>query len=245
MNLQAPIMHKLISKIYEVGYNLHLTRKLELRTLQRWITFTTDDKVCDIGCGKGILDLIVSRRRLPICGLDLDRENIKLARLINQRTPNDFIMGQSEQLPFKSGIFDKVICNCALEHFHDDKTAISEMNRVLKPRGLLFLTVDSFSYHGISDSFKESHRKKQRVVNFYDLQSLNKKLDDAGFCVKNKEYYMTSRVSSFFLRVGAKLNFGPLFLLTFPISYPLTAIAEHFSNREGGYCLAVLAQKLR
>lgn len=243
-NLQLHMTGKLISKIYEIGYNLHLTRRLELEMLRSWISFTKGERICNIGCGKGILDKIISKKMIAICGLDSDWANVKLARLINENTENDFIKGNSEELPFKSGIFDKIICNCALEHFQDDRRTILEMNRVLKPEGLLFLTVDSFSYHRINDHFKESHQKKEKVINFYDLESLKRKLENGMFCVMEQKYYMKSRASSFFFRLGAKLNFGPLFLLTFPISYPLSVIGDHFSNDEGGYCLAVLAAKL-
>ena len=235
---------KLTSKIYEIGYNLHLTRRLELEMLRNWIIFNQGERICDIGCGKGILDKIISKKTIAICGLDSDWANVKLAKRINKNTPNHFIEGHSEELPFKASIFDKIICNCALEHFQDDRRAILEISRVLKPKGLFFLTVDSFSYHRISDHFKESHRKKEKVFNFYNMESLKRKLENGMFRVMEQKYYVKSRASSFFFRLGGKLNFGPSFLLTFPISYPLSVIGDHFSNDEGGYCLAVLAKKL-
>lgn len=233
----------MISKIYEIGYNLHLIRRLELEILLNWISFTKGERICDIGCGKGILDRIISRKMITVCGLDSDLVNIKLAKRINKNSSNHFIVGHSEEFPFKPNIFDKIICNCALEHFQDDRRAILEMSRVLKPEGFLFLTVDSLSYRRISDHFKESHRKKEKVTTFYDLESLKRKLENGMFFLMEQKYYMKSRASSFFFRLGAKLKFGPLFLLTFPISYPLSVIGDYFSNDEGGYCLAVLAKK--
>jgi len=147
-------------------------------------------------------------------------------------------------VPFLSGVFDKVVCNCSMEHFQNDIEAISEMNRILKPGGLLFVTVDSFSYPRIGGQFKELHRKKEKVVNFYDTLRLKTKLEDGGFRVKNQRYFLRSRISSFFFRVGARLDFGPLFILTFPFSYPLTIMGDHFSQEEGGYCLAMMAEKI-
>jgi SAM-dependent methyltransferase len=234
-----------ISKVYEIGYSFHMTRRLETRLLQKWIAFDRGDQVCDIACGKGIMDLMIPKRFAIGYGIDFDRENIHLAKLVNQNNSNEFIIGNAEYLPFKSHSFDKVVCNCSLEHFANDTRALSDMGRVLKSQGLLFLTVDSFSYSGITDNLREMHRKKQAVVNFYDFDSLSTKLEGAGLHAIRKQYYIKSKGASFFIRIGIKLNFGVAFLLIFPIAYPVTLLLDRFSSDEGGYCLAVLAQKRR
>lgn len=232
-----------VSKVYEIGYGFHLTRKLELKMLRRWMIFNHDDKVCDVACGKGILDLMLSKKFAMCYGIDFDRENIDLAKLLNQNNSNEFIIGNAEYLPFKPQSFDKVVCNCALEHFANDTRALSEMGRILRPQGFLFLSVDSFSYSGVTDNLREVQRKKYAVVKFYDFDSLSMKLESAGFRAIRKQYYIKSKASSFFIKVGMKLNFGLAFLLAFPIAYPVTLLCDRFSSEEGGYCLAVLAQK--
>jgi ubiquinone/menaquinone biosynthesis C-methylase UbiE len=234
-----------ISKAYKIGYSFHMTRRLDMRLLQKWVAFARGDRVCDIACGKGIMDLMIPQKFATCYGIDFDRENIHLAKLVNQNSSNEFMIGNSEYLPFKSHTFDKVICNCALEHFPNDTRALSEMSRVLKSQGLLFLTVDSFSYIGISDNLREMHRKKEAVVNYYDLDSLSMKLEGAGLYAVRKQYYIKSKGASFFIRIGIRLNFGVVFLLIFPIAYPITLLHDRLSSDEGGYRLAVLAQKRR
>ncbi len=44
-------------------------------------------------------------------------------------------------MPFRSAIFDVVICTDVLEHIVDDVAAMCELARVLKPAGTLILTV--------------------------------------------------------------------------------------------------------
>lgn len=240
-------MHKVVfsrwlSGTYKVGYSFHLGRRLEWRILRSWMTFNNGDKVCDVGCGKGFLNLMIPRNTIVYYGIDLHRRNIALAKALNRNDLSEFINANAECLSFKPHSFDKVVCNCALEHFANDTRALSEMGRILKSQGLLFLTVDSFSYSGITDNLREMHRKKEAVVNFYDFDSLSMKLEGAGFHVMRKQYYMKSKASSFFIRLGMKLNFGLLFLLIFPLAYPITLFSDHFSNEKGGYCLAILAQ---
>jgi SAM-dependent methyltransferase len=47
-------------------------------------------------------------------------------------------------LQFDDGTFDAVIASRVLEHIDDDRTAISEVHRVLKPGGMAFLSVPWF-----------------------------------------------------------------------------------------------------
>src|SRR5262249_17894092 len=56
-----------------------------------------------------------------------------------------YLMGRCEQLPFASGTFDMVTCASVLEHIPpgNDRLALWEMARVLKPGGRLLITFDA------------------------------------------------------------------------------------------------------
>ncbi|MBD5778702.1 class I SAM-dependent methyltransferase [Pelagicoccus sp. NFK12] len=59
------------------------------------------------------------------------------------------VVGTAEQLPFKDGTFDLVISLAVLEHVKDPKKVALEMQRVLKPGGLLWIdTAFLQPYHG-------------------------------------------------------------------------------------------------
>jgi SAM-dependent methyltransferase len=60
-----------------------------------------------------------------------------------RRTHLTDVIGSVEQLPFRAERFDLVVCTQVLEYVSDPHTAIREMARVLKPGGLLFLSVPS------------------------------------------------------------------------------------------------------
>ncbi len=48
------------------------------------------------------------------------------------------------EIPFDDNTFDVIFCNHVLEHVRDDKKALSEMKRVLKPGGWAILQVPFF-----------------------------------------------------------------------------------------------------
>jgi ubiquinone/menaquinone biosynthesis C-methylase UbiE len=86
-----------------------------------------------VGCGSGIeAATLACELNCPVIGIDIqtnfDPEAMKFAMLKQ---------GDATRLEFQDGEFDVVYSFHALEHIHDDRLAVSEMKRVLKPDGLL------------------------------------------------------------------------------------------------------------
>lgn len=46
-----------------------------------------------------------------------------------------------QKIPLPEGAYDVIICNHILEHVPDDRAALSEMCRIMSPRGFVFLSV--------------------------------------------------------------------------------------------------------
>lgn len=74
-----------------------------------------------------------------------------------------------QDLPYKDGVFDKVVCISAIEHVPNDRKAITEMMRVLKPNGLLLLTTEynDFNPRKVNDPDGSFYR-------IYDGKSINR-----------------------------------------------------------------------
>ena len=53
-------------------------------------------------------------------------------------------MADAKKLPFKDNTFDFIVCSEVLEHIIDYQSAISEINRILKPQGKLAVSVPKF-----------------------------------------------------------------------------------------------------
>lgn len=111
-------------------------------------------RALDVGCGAGRHLLELSRFPGLFVGLDMAREDLRamgymLAITERERTVEATIgavQGDGERLPFEDGLFDLVICTETLEHVPDDKAILQELTRVLRPGGVLVLSVpDEYS----------------------------------------------------------------------------------------------------
>jgi SAM-dependent methyltransferase len=101
-------------------------------------------------------------------------------------------------LPFEANTFDVVFCNHVLEHIEDDKKAMSELYRVLKPGGLgIFqipqdLNLDK-TYEDFSITSKEERKKhfgQYDHVRVYGKDYFNR-LRTVGFTVNEIDYSKT------------------------------------------------------
>jgi SAM-dependent methyltransferase len=91
-------------------------------------------------------------REVNAIGIDLSTEDLKIAKSrIKDFTVTDtnksscaFGVGDIQSLPFKDNAYDAVICSEVLEHLESLDNAVSEIVRVLKPGGVLAVSVPRF-----------------------------------------------------------------------------------------------------
>jgi len=144
-----------------------------------------DGVLLDIGCGEGHYFSLYKKKNLTFKGIDIDP-----SVLINLKK-NSVICADVQKLPFKSSIFDTLICIDVLEHVEKDKKAIAEMRRVLKKKGKLIFSVPNKKYPFVYDPINKflavfdkhipigmwawGHRR------LYTEKEINKLLINAGF----------------------------------------------------------------
>ena len=113
-----------------------------------------EDNVIDLGCGTGRHVLELCKIPSNIIGADISRNDIRAGRYLLEimrrrdevRARIHWLQTAGERLPFKNAAFDRVICTETLEHVDDDTVLARELARVLKPGGILAVSVpDEFS----------------------------------------------------------------------------------------------------
>ena len=101
------------------------------------------------GCGVGAYLERLAALGGQVAGLEYDFERAHRASAVVPRVIN----GAGEHLPFASRSFDLVLSHEVLEHVSDDRLAMAEMIRVLRPGGRAVVFVPNRGYpfetHGI------------------------------------------------------------------------------------------------
>jgi SAM-dependent methyltransferase len=105
--------------------------------------------ILENGCGVGMYVEHLSPYGGNVIGLEYDFERAAEARMNSPHVIN----GAGESLPFPSGAFDLILSHEVIEHVQDDRAAICEMIRILRPSGRIVLFAPNRGYpfetHGI------------------------------------------------------------------------------------------------
>lgn len=111
-------------------------------------------RVVDLGCGTGRHVLELAKSPGNIIGADPSSHDLRVGRYLLEIMRRDgavrarvhWMQAAGERLPFVDGAFDRVICTETLEHVADDAALACELVRVLKPGGIMAISVpDEFS----------------------------------------------------------------------------------------------------
>lgn len=98
----------------------------------------------DFGCGVGRLTRSLAPHFQNVVGIDISQSMLRQAIALNPHANCQFLLNDSDSLPFPSGHFDLIYTALVLQHVPEQKTIrryISEFVRVLKTGGLLVMQI--------------------------------------------------------------------------------------------------------
>lgn len=112
-------------------------------------------KILNVGCGVGN-DLNVLKKYGVVTVVDVNKKALSIIK--DKQVRKRF--GDICSLPFPDKSFDMVVSFDVFEHIKDDKTAVAECKRVLKPKGILVFTVPAFpQLYSTYDTFLGHERR--------------------------------------------------------------------------------------
>jgi ubiquinone/menaquinone biosynthesis C-methylase UbiE len=108
-----------------------------------------NDQVLDVATGTGNTALAFAPLVAKVTGLDMSPKMLEQAKtqVATEQIQNaDFLEGDAQNLPFEDSSFSIVTSRHAPHHFHDVPKFLSEVARVLKPKGR-FVMSDQIVIH--------------------------------------------------------------------------------------------------
>jgi 2-polyprenyl-3-methyl-5-hydroxy-6-metoxy-1,4-benzoquinol methylase len=131
--------------------DLYADTKYEI--LLRHLDGLKDLHILNAGCGSGELSLRLAAAGHRVVGIDPSEDYIRLARGNAERAGAgrcSFLVSSIEDFDTAT-VFDCAVATDVLEHIEDDTAALEKLVRLVKPDGLVLLTVPAgpwlFGYH--------------------------------------------------------------------------------------------------
>ena len=142
-------------------------------------------RVLDMGCGGGRHAFALYRSGADVVALDTDAAELKDvqamfgAMALEGEAPAgasaQALRGTAYSLPFADASFDRVVAAEVLEHLPDDRRAMRELARVLKPGGLMAVTVPRWGPElvcwALSNAYHEVEGGHVRIYRGSELRS--------------------------------------------------------------------------
>lgn len=160
--------------VFETGQEASWGDLLMLREVTEISKYIHDsDKVLDVGCANGSSSIeFAKRRNIELLGIDYVSEMVRFAQKAKRQLPEavakriKFKVGNALKLDVEPNYYDVVIstrCICNLTSLNDQKRAVQQMWKALRPGGILLL----------SEPTIEGLKELNRLGSYFGLKSLS------------------------------------------------------------------------
>lgn len=144
----------------------------------------------EIGCGTGhALGMLAGDGR-RVVGIDRLRESLRLSE--RQAPGASLARADATRIPLRDGCCEGVLMLDVLEHVDDD-SALREARRILRPGGVLVLTVPA------CESLWSSRDEEAGHLRRYSHRTLTARLREGGFELREYRYYQSLLFPAFVL----------------------------------------------
>jgi len=158
------------SRVWEYPYVLY-----HLRKWRRTLGAGQNPAIIDFGSGVTFFPFAIAQEGFKVVAMDIDpicEKDFQRASQMVSASPGsvEFILSQEKSIPLQNNAVSAIYCISVLEHVADLPATISEIARVLEPKGLLILTVDLSlnGYHQLAPKGYQIFRKS--LDQFFELR---------------------------------------------------------------------------
>lgn len=175
--------------------------RIILSTLRRFVS-PQPLRYAEMGCGTGFVLAAVAQAfpAWEVHGFDIHQEAVAFSR---QRAPRALVrQADIHSLPPDLsydvvGVFD------VLEHLDDDLAALQDIQRLLRPKGLVILTVPQ--HPGLWSPYDDAARHRRR----YRREEMRQRLAAAGFAVRFLSSFVSTLWPALWWRRRTLRRFNP------------------------------------
>jgi len=152
------------------------------------------DRVLDLGCGGGRHAAEACRRGATVVALDMSAPDLKEARdrlseVDPEGTRGVAVRGDALRLPFADATFDRIIIAEVLEHIPADEAAMTELARVVRPGGLVAVTVPRWGPEKVCWALSDAyHEVEGGHVRIYRSRQLRTRLAAVGLQLLDRHH---------------------------------------------------------
>lgn len=152
------------AKIYD--FEIHLTNKRAYEQMYKMMAAALHKNmdVLELATGTGLIALSIAESVKSVVATDFSPKMITAA--LKKQAPNNvcFSVEDATALSFESKSFDAVIISNALHIMPNPELVLSQIKRVLKPKGLLI--APSFTHGHISESSWNLNARILKIIGF-------------------------------------------------------------------------------
>ncbi|MBU1016730.1 class I SAM-dependent methyltransferase [Patescibacteria group bacterium] len=213
-------LNKILSKVGDLNFKRRIIAMLDYLDIQ------DGEVILDMGCGEGFYSMIFDQlHNCKVIAVDYDKAILAMAGgWLENSEKVSFEEGDICNLRFDDNYFDKILCTEVIEHIEDDTKATKELYRVLKPGGILAVTVPNSNYPLVWDPFN----KIREWLGFGHFDPLN------GFwggiwAHDHKRLYSPNSLKTLLQKAGFEVsNLGVLTHYGIPFNHLVLYIGKQF-----------------
>ena len=175
----------------------HLFSSLDHLWILPWVK--SGQSALDVGAGSGVHSLAIAAQGVHVLALDYNPQGLSAACKTAQTRGLEGLLATGvanaeEPWPVPAETCDLVLLLDSIEHLKDDRFALAEAVRALKPEGLLFITFPNRDTHwklarrrlGLFAYQDPDHKHE------YSLAQVSKLLDEAGLALVSEPVTITA-----------------------------------------------------